>query len=219
MNFRLLDSGWDRILGGAVRADSSRIRIVCPFIKRRAAERFFQHGKPRSIQVITRFNLDCFREGVSDVAALRYLLERSAQIRGIQNLHAKAYLIGKKRVVVTSANLTEQALVRNHEFGFYAEDPAITANCHAYFDQLWDRAKPDLTLSKIEEWESKLAAAKSAGSAASASPSLGDDGADVGFFQESGNFPTARIARSRDSSSSSARVTSGSRRPCQFSRK
>lgn len=190
MNFRLLDSGWDRIFDESLQADSSRVRIVCPFIKRRAAERLFQHGQPQSIQVITRFNLDCFREGVSDVAAMRYLLERGAQIRGIKNLHAKAYLIGKSRVVVTSANLTEQALVRNHEFGFYAEDPAIAANCHSYFDRLWDQAKPDLDISKIEIWDSKLAAAKGTGSGASAGPSLGDDGVDVGFFQESGNPPT-----------------------------
>ncbi len=172
MNFQLLDSGWDRVLDAALKADHSQIRIVCPFIKERAAARFLQHGKPRSFQVITRFNLDCFDEGVSDVAALRYLMENGAQIRGIRNLHAKAYLIGKNRAIVTSANLTEQALVRNHEFGFDAEDPDIAADCHAYFDRLWGLAGMDLVLARIEEWEEKIAAAKERGRSCSSPPEL-----------------------------------------------
>ena len=190
MNFQLLDSGWDRVLDAALKADHSQIRIVCPFIKERAAARFLRHGKPRSFQVITRFNLDCFDQGVSDVAALRYLMENGAQIRGIKNLHAKAYLIGKNRAIVTSANLTEQALVRNHEFGFDAEYPDIAADCHAYFDRLWGLAGMDLVLARIEEWEEKIAAAKSAAGPARRRPSLGDEGTDVGFSRDSGEAPT-----------------------------
>jgi len=98
MNFRLVDAGWDKVLDDALRADSSRVRIVCPFIKRRTAERLLKRGKPKALQVITRFNLDEFCEGVSDIAALRLLLENGAQIRGVRNLHAKLYLFGASRI-------------------------------------------------------------------------------------------------------------------------
>ena len=38
--------------------------------------------------MITRFNLADFAEGVSDIEALRLLLDAGANIRGIRNLHA-----------------------------------------------------------------------------------------------------------------------------------
>src|ERR1700674_4725460 len=94
MNFRLIDAGWDKLLDEALYADRSSVRIVSPFIKKRAAERLLKHGRPKELQVITRFNLRDFCEGVSDMAALSWLLENGAQIRGVRNLHAKLYLFG-----------------------------------------------------------------------------------------------------------------------------
>ncbi len=55
MSFRLVDSGWAQVLADAVTADGSRLRLVCPFIKKTAVQRLLARGKPRSIQVITRY--------------------------------------------------------------------------------------------------------------------------------------------------------------------
>ena len=57
---------------------------------------------PGSVQVITRFNLVDFAEGVSDVAGLRMLLDAGAQVRGIRRLHAKLYL-SASWAIITSA--------------------------------------------------------------------------------------------------------------------
>jgi hypothetical protein len=181
MNFRLVDSGWDKILDESLAADKSRVRIICPFIKERAAKRLLEHGRPERLEVITRYDLDCFREGVSDIAALSFLLTKGAKIRGIKNLHAKAYLIGEGRAIVTSANLTEQGLMRNHEFGFVAEDETIATNCHSYFDRLWKLAGPDLTLSKLKEWNRKVNSALASGAGTRKLPRLGDEGKDAGL--------------------------------------
>lgn len=131
MSFRLLDTGWGDEFDTALRADHSTVRVVCPFIKRGAAELLLRPGVPDSIQVITRFDLGQMSEGVSDTEALRLLLESGAQIRGIQRLHTKMYLLGAGRVIVTSANLTEAALYRNHEFGFLSDDETIVGECRS----------------------------------------------------------------------------------------
>lgn len=47
-------------------------------------------------------------------------------------------------MIVTSANLTEAALYRNHEFGFLSDDETIVGECRSYFEALWERAEPDL---------------------------------------------------------------------------
>src|SRR5690349_154587 len=115
MEFEFVETGWDRVLRDALGADHRELRIICPFIKTQAAERLMARGLPDRLDVITRFNLADFCEGVSDTAALRLLLDSGARIRGIRGLHAKLYLFGSRRVIVTSANLTEAALLRNYE--------------------------------------------------------------------------------------------------------
>ncbi|SDE89045.1 phospholipase D family protein [Rhodospira trueperi] len=151
MMVRLVDAGWGMELTDALRADANALRIICPFIKAGALERLLRL-KPARIQVITRFNLADFAEGVSDVPALRILLDAGARVRGIRNLHAKLYLFGASRAIITSANLTKAALDSNHEFGVVAKDAAVIGACRAYFDDLWQRGGDDLTASQVDSW-------------------------------------------------------------------
>jgi hypothetical protein len=184
MNFRLVDAGWAAVLSDAIRADRSNVRFVCPFIKKRAVERFFENGPLGLLQVITRFHLGDFCDGVSDIAALRLLLQNGAMIRGVRNLHAKLYLFGECQAIVTSANLTEAALLRNHEFGFVAEDAGIIHRCRQYFDDLWGRAGQNLTAERLTEWERKVTTHLATGARPTAATGLGDEGVKAGIFPE-----------------------------------
>ncbi len=78
MTIRMVDEGWRRELAEAVRADANELRITCPFIKVGALESLLS-GQPGNVQVITRFNLADFAEGVSDIAVLRKLLDINAR--------------------------------------------------------------------------------------------------------------------------------------------
>lgn len=193
--FELVDSGWDKLLTDNLRAEHSSLRIVCPFIKHSAARRLIASGRPQPLQVITRFDLRDIANGVSDVSALRLLLENGAQIRGVKNLHAKLYLLGDTRAIVTSANLTEAALLRNHEFGFFATDSAIVSQCRAYFDRLWARAGADLTGSRLDEWDSKITACLVGGGKRKVLLGLGDEGVDASLPPVR-SVPPARVAHS-----------------------
>ena len=152
MTFRLVDGRWDEEFTEALCDDASELRIICPFIKVGALQRLLRHS-PRLIQVITRFNLGDCADRVSDVAALRKLLEADASVRGVRNLHAKLYLFGKKRAIITSCNLTEAALSRNHEFGMVTSDGTIIEKCLEYFDNLWRVAGDDLVLDQVDDWD------------------------------------------------------------------
>src|SRR6266511_2247255 len=181
MSFRLVDSGWEFELDKALADDHSSVRIICPFIKRVAAERLLARGVPETLQVITRFNLGQLSERVSDTSALRFLLENGAEIRGIQRLHTKLYLLGAARVIVTSANLTEAALLRNHEFGFIAEDADIVGACRSYFERLWELSAPDLSDERLTDWEGQIDEYLASGAPPATATSLGDEGVDVRF--------------------------------------
>ena len=177
---RLVDAGWGQELTAAICADRSDVRIVCPFIKERALERLLSH-RPGDVRVITRFNLADFSAGVSDVKALRVLLDTGASVRGIRNLHAKLYLFGTSRAIITSANLTEAALTRNQEFGVVADDTAVIEACRDYFDGLWRRGSSDLSRDMLDSWEKTVTGHRAAGGRPDRVKGLGDFGADAGL--------------------------------------
>ena len=185
--FRLVDTGWGSELEQALFRDRSELRIVCPFIKTRALNRLLA-VEPQRICVVTRFNLDDFAQCVSDIAALRELLDRGASVRGIRNLHAKLYLFGKSQAVVTSANLTDAGLDSNPEFGIVTEDPAAITRCLDYFEVLWERGSEDLCREQLEEWQGTVTDYLASGARPAKPTGFEDFGADAGFAR------TPRIA-------------------------
>ena len=180
MTVRLVDWGWDAEFSEALRADGSELRIICPFIKVGALDRLLSH-RPENINVITRFNLADFAEGVSDVAALRKLLDVDASVRGVRNLHAKLYLFGSSRAIITSANLTEAALNRNHEFGLVTDDAEIIETCRAYFEDLWQRGGSDLKRDQVDAWDKAVTRHRALGGRTNKPTGLGDFGVDAGI--------------------------------------
>ena len=134
----------------------------------------------RGYCVITRFNLIDFAEGVSDVASLRKLLDADARVRGVQNLHAKLYIFGKSRAIITSCNLTEAALIRNHEFGMIIEDWEVIAKCLTYFENLWQLAGSDLSADQVGAWEKSVTDYWLRGGRPNSTSGLGDFGVDTG---------------------------------------
>ena len=180
MTMRLVDGGWSEEFTKALLDDSSELRIICPFIKKGALQRLLRHH-PANVQVITRFNLADFAEGVSDVAALQQLLESGARIRGVRNLHAKLYLFGKSRAIITSCNLTETALCRNHELGMVIYDWAILEKCLAYFDELWHLAGDDLLVDEVDAWNKTITDHWLSGGRPHETGGLKDFGVDTGI--------------------------------------
>lgn len=177
-DFRLISEAWERELVAARRAHPSGLRIVCPFVKKTALQRIVREGTPKTIELITRFDLNCFDQGVSDLDALNAVLEAGGKVRGVRGLHAKLYLFGNASVIATSANVTEAAMRRNHEFGFAAGDPAIVATCGEYFERLWKLAGADLTKATLKEWQ-KILEARRVANPAKRKNSLPDFGAKV----------------------------------------
>nr|WP_247645395.1 phospholipase D-like domain-containing protein [Agrobacterium tumefaciens] len=152
-----MDSGWSDELDIGMRERPETVLIVCPFIKKQTVERLIFAHCPRDLRVITRFDLNAFNAGVSDMDALSLLLRSGAKIRGVVGVHSKMYIFGGKRAIVTSANLTEAAMFQNKEFGFAADDHFIAAQCQNYFDRLWASTRHDLSQADIERWRQILA--------------------------------------------------------------
>ena len=97
MTLRLVDTGWGAELTGALRADTSALERLLAL-------------QPKSVEVITRFDLANFAEDASDLTALRRVLKAGGRVRGNRGLHTKLYLFGASRAIVTSVTVPADLL-------------------------------------------------------------------------------------------------------------
>ena len=180
MTFRMVDRDWESEFVDGLRRHPGALRIVCPFIKRRALARIFS-TQPAFLRVITRFSLPDFAEGVSDIEALRLFLDAGGTVRGVHGLHAKLYIFGTGRAIITSANLTSAGLAVNREFGVVTDDSAAIERCVVWFDALWQDAGNDLQRSQLDNWAHRVSSHLASRAHPSESKDLGDFGAVASF--------------------------------------
>lgn len=129
---RTLHGRWDaeftQLTGGA----RARLVLCAPFISSAAVDLVLRHrrGAPalRSHPtILTNLNPDALSRGATDPRAIQRLcLGLGGQsIVHLPSLHAKVYIANFSRAVVTSGNLTEGGVRRNHEYGVLIHDASI----------------------------------------------------------------------------------------------
>ena len=152
---RLVDSDWEREIRAGLQHAGSKVLIACPFIKESVVARLLAACHSDSILVVTRFSLRDFANGVSDIGALRALHRGGADVRGLRDLHAKVFVFGHSRAIVTSANSTEAAMARNREFGCVSTDAPFITACERYVSRLHASGTP-LDARQLDDWQATV---------------------------------------------------------------
>jgi HKD family nuclease len=129
------------------------LKLISPFITDNMVTHLLKNWHGNTIQVITRFNLNDFRSGVSSLKALKRLIENGAEIKGIKNLHSKAYIFDSRSMIITSANFTNGGFFTNYELGIKSESEDQIKEALHYFNKLWIFDESLLDLDKIIEWQ------------------------------------------------------------------
>lgn len=193
MRSSFVDKGWNAIFQEAAQQAREEILVISPFIQLSAAKALFGQGRTK-FKIITRFNLGQFYEGVSDLEALEFLINRGAKIKGILNLHAKVYIFDTSKAIVTSANLTQAALLRNHEFGLVTGNKELISKACEYFASLWGKAGDYLTTDQLLKWKKDIDEVKRTSGIPNRPLKLCDYGKDLGIppqkSEEAGDTPT-----------------------------
>lgn len=159
-SFELIHKDWKRRFAEAFGSKCRDLRLMAPFIKLGAIEELLATQRPKPLRVLTRFNLADCRAKAQDIEALKLLLDRGAQVKGVKGLHSKLYIFDKSTVILGSANLTKRALGVNHELGVMIREPEAVNTCAGYFDRMWSKAKEKLTHKKLRKWQHEIDAAE-----------------------------------------------------------
>lgn len=115
-----------------VQESENNIYLCAPFIKKDIVDKILEKTKQGvEMVVITSANISNFLCGSLDISAIKKLIEKGVIVRNYQNLHAKIYIFDRKKALVTSANLTNNGLYNNYEYGILIDD-------HSVADKIYD---------------------------------------------------------------------------------
>lgn len=155
MDFKFIDENWAKEFQDISLRNSNEFKFVTPFIQLKTIKDILKRGVLK-FKLITRFNLSDFYKGVSSLDAIEYILEQGGQIKGIKNLHSKLYVFDSKEAILSSANLTQSALLRNFEFGMYTSQADAISFLEKYFDDLWNTIPSILDRKQICKWRKEI---------------------------------------------------------------
>lgn len=136
--------------------NTDSVFIVSPFITDNIVKHLLDNFEGKVIKVITRYNLNEFRKGVSSISAIKRLLKAKAQIKSVKSLHSKLYLFDSKSVIITSANFTNGGFFSNKEFGILSNEEITVSESQDYFKELWSIDNKLLKIEKVNEWHEKI---------------------------------------------------------------
>jgi len=155
MDFRLIDTGWEKIFRDISTRNLNEYKFITPFIQVKTIKNILRN-RSLKFKLITRFNLSDFYDGVSSLDAIEYILKMGGEIKGLKNLHSKLYIFDSKEAILSSANLTQAALLKNFEFGMQTIHPEAISSVINYFNDLWDKIPSTLNIKQVEKWRKEI---------------------------------------------------------------
>jgi len=135
---------------------TQNVLIISPFISNNLVDHLLKNSKDKKVQVITRFNLNDFRTGVSSLSAIEKLINKNIEVKGIKNLHSKLYIFDSKSAIIGSANFTSGGFFNNYEFGIKSTEESVITNSIQYFNNLWSFSKDSLIIDEVNSWQAEL---------------------------------------------------------------
>lgn len=119
-------------------AEANRNILLCsPYVKESITKDIIANKKRDSeIELITAILMGSFRRRSSDLSAISHLLESGCRIYNCNGVHAKFYIFDNEKCIITSANLTEGGLGKNHEAGVITNDRETLRAATKYYQTL-----------------------------------------------------------------------------------
>ncbi|WP_462268000.1 phospholipase D-like domain-containing protein [Mucilaginibacter sp.] len=150
---RLLKNPWIDTFNDLSSSAKSSIKIAAPYVKAGVVSRLLDVKlKSVNLSLITSFKLQNYYRGASDLNALSSIIDTGGTVSNYQKLHAKTYVFDEKFAIVTSANLTNNGLIHNYEYGVLIDEPVlINQIINDYEALLKDEITGEITTFKINQ--------------------------------------------------------------------
>lgn len=110
--------------------ESKEIKIICPYLTEKGVNWILKNKKTdQNVEIITELTKKAFVYGSQSLSALERLYSSECQLWYLsKNLHAKIFIFDNKKVLISSANMTQGGLFDNFEVGVLLEPSFINPN-------------------------------------------------------------------------------------------
>lgn len=123
---QLLNNSWHGTFNELVHSAKHSIKIAAPYVKTNVVDRLLNNKLPNvNLSLVTAFKLQNYYRGASDLSALTRIIDAGGAVSNHQKLHAKIYVFDGKYAIITSANLTNNGLIHNYEYGVLIDEPLL----------------------------------------------------------------------------------------------
>lgn len=151
-----IQNPWENKLLELVDNINEELFIINPFIKKDIIEKILASLKNKKLKILLKTNVFDMANNVFDLETLYLLKAHNAEIRTIQNLHAKLFIFDNKKAVVTSSNLTKAGLNSNIEFSILIEDDEfVKGQILPIADEYWSIGEK-ITIKEFDKIKSEL---------------------------------------------------------------
>jgi PLD-like domain len=162
-----IPSPWRDVLLQAISQVQRELFFICPFLKEQVITDLKTtlqtrvSSTPLRVRVLTRVLPDDLLVGASDLSALQQLLRwpqelpgSSVELRAIDKVHAKVWLIDNAQAIIGSGNATPSGLDRNLEYGVAITNAKIVARVWQDWELWWNRAGMvnEQLLEQMQNW-------------------------------------------------------------------
>jgi len=131
------------------------IDVASPFISPRYARMLIDKSKKGTrVRILTwlpkgeKTDMEDYKYHIESLEILKNSASNNLEVRVVDNLHAKMYIVDSKIVITGSVNLTEKGLHQNYEHVDIKLEPKQVAEAIKEFDKLWITGR-DLQQSSI----------------------------------------------------------------------
>ena len=125
--FEFFSQSWEHLLTELVASAKEHLVLVAPYIRQyplALIDKCLNDRQPR-ISILTDLNETSLLQNTLEIAALVDFANKREQvsIHNLPGLHAKIYIADHTKAIITSANLTQNGLQKNTEYGAILRDP------------------------------------------------------------------------------------------------
>ncbi len=142
---KILKNPWKDNFIELVSESKSSIKITSPFVKKNICDDLLL-AKPKNVKLnlVTSFKMLNVYSGALDLQGLESIINNNGIVQNYQNIHSKVYIFDDKKIVITSANLTNGGFLKNFEYGVFSNNKELVNQAVDDFSLITNNEKTGL---------------------------------------------------------------------------
>ena len=147
---KIITTPWKKEFYKLIDNSNKSIKITSPFLKENICNDILRIKSTNvKLELVTSFKLTNLLFGSLDIIGIENILKHNGIVKNFAKLHSKIYLFDERKVIITSANLTNGGLLNNYEYGIYTEEKNIVKQVMNDFEKLFSNVNTGLV--KLED--------------------------------------------------------------------